>query len=623
MRTQQQLAGVLREFARTMVTDVPVQGILDHLVERIVEMMPSTAAGVTLMSAQMTPRFLAVSDSVAHRFEQLQADLHEGPCLIAFRTGQQVELPDLTGDERFPDFCALAVDAGLGAVFTFPLRHGDRHLGALDLYRTARGPLSPEAMGAAQTLADVAAAYLLITQARADLRDSSDRSREAALHDALTGLPNRVLLLERLEHALVRGRRSGRTPAVFLVDLDRFRSVNKNYGHGIGDELLMAVAGRLTGLLRAGDTLARLSGDEFVIVCEDVGSPAHASAVVARVAAALSLPFVVSGIEVDITASIGIVYADRANDDPEQILHDADRAMNRVKGEGSPRRQVFDLRDRHLADTRGGLASQLAGVLERDELYVEYQPIVETADRRITGVEALVRWAHPSRGPVPPAVLIPLAEHAGLITDIGGWVLEEAWREQYRWQLPGRVDDLAISVNVSAHQLMSAGFAATVAAVLDLAGTDPALLTLEITESVFVRDCGRASVVLDELKALGVMLALDDFGTGYSSLSYLRQFPVDVVKIDRTFVADLGRNSDSQKIVTAVIDLAHGLGMRVVAEGVETARQHRELLALGCDSCQGYYFARPMAATNLGVLVHHRQNGTTPRLPPLSVATTR
>ncbi|MEA2638274.1 MAG: hypothetical protein QOE18_1331, partial [Chloroflexota bacterium] len=248
------------------------------------------------------------------------------------------------------------------------------------------------------------------------------------------------------------------------------------------------------------------------------------------------------------------------------------------------------------------LEHALPGAAARGELQLAYQPIVAAADGRLTGVEALLRWTYPGRGSVAPTVLIPLAEQSGQIIDIGRWVLEQAWSDRRHWQR-GRATDVSVSVNVSARQLMSAGFADTVAAVLDTASTDPSLLTLEVTESIFVRDGERALFVLNDLKDIGVRLALDDFGTGYSSLGYLRRFPVDVVKIDREFVANLGHEPASLTIVTAVIQLAHGLGMTVVSEGVETAEQHRELTALGCDSCQGFYFARPMPSASVSRLI--------------------
>jgi diguanylate cyclase (GGDEF)-like protein len=553
------------------------------------------------------------------RFEQLQTDLGEGPCVAAYHTGVAISVPDLRREERFPRFSPRALEAGLAAVFTFPLHHGDSQQGALDLYRDTPGALSADAMTDAQTLADVAAAYLLNAQARADLQDSSDRAREAALHDALTGVPNRVLMLERLEHAFLRGRRSTKTSAVFFVDLDRFKAVNDSHGHHVGDELLVAVAERLTGVLRPGDTLARLSGDEFVILCEDLDGPSQADAIVGRVDAVLALPFALSGAEVRMTASIGIAFTGRGNDAPEQLLRDADLAMYRTKRQRGSR-QVIDLRELHLAEDQADLERALPGAAGRGELKLVYQPIVATVDGRLTGVESLLRWTHPSRGPVSPSVLVPLAARSGEIVEIGRWVLQQARSDQRRWQ-GDRAVDLAVSVNVSAHQFMSAGFADTVAAVLDAASTDPALLTLEVSESVFARDGDRALVVLNDLKGLGVTFALDDFGTGDSSLSHLMRYPVDTIKVDRAFVANLGHDRASHTIVRAVIELAHDLGMSVVSKGVETAEQRDRLTALGCDACQGRYFAAPMFASSLGALIRAHADGGSPRLPTVAART--
>jgi diguanylate cyclase (GGDEF)-like protein len=615
------LADVLSEFARTMVTDFPIQGILDHLVQRIVEIMPITAAGVTLISPGLDPRYIAASNDSALRFEQLQTELGEGPCVAAYRSGDAISVPDLRDEQRFPGFTRSALAAGLLAVFTFPLRHGNAQLGALDLYRDTPGPLSTGSLRAAQTLADVAAAYLINAQARSDLQDASDQSREAALHDALTGLPNRALILERLEHAFLRGRRSGKTSAVFFIDLDDFKSVNDTYGHRIGDELLIAVAERLTGVLRPGDTLARLSGDEFVILCEDLDDPAQADAIAARSHAAMAEPFMLAGTALNISASIGIAFTGRDDNAPQQLIHDADVAMYQEKHRGHASQEILDLREVHLEAHQAGLARALTGAAERGELHLAYQPIVTTAGGELRGVEALLRWTHASRGLVPSSVFIPFAEQSGTIVELGRWVLEQACQDRERLQAD-RSHALDLSVNVSAHQFMAAGFVRSVASILAATETDPALVTLEVTESIFVRDVERTRIVLSELKALGVKLALDDFGTGYSSLSRLLELPMDTVKIDRSFVANLRREPDGHPVVTSIIQLAHGLGMGVIAEGVETAEQHHTLTGLGCDYCQGYYFARPMTAASLHALTEHQAGRLYPLLPTSSRAGT-
>ena len=613
------LVGVLSEFARTMATDFAIQGILDHLVGRIVDILPITAAGVTLIAPGTQPRYVAASNDAALIFERLQTELDEGPCLAAYHSGSAVEIPDLRVDDRFPAFAPRALADGLAAVFTFPLNHDDMRLGALDLYRDTPGPLADGSMGAAQTLADVAAAYLLNAQAREDLEDSANRSREASLHDALTGLPNRTLMLERLEHAFLRGRRTHKTTALFFVDLDEFKAVNDTHGHQIGDELLIAVGERLTAALRPGDTLARLSGDEFVILCEDLADASHADTIRHRIESVLASPFILGAVELPITASIGIAFTSHDEEPSTQLLHDADVAMYRTKRHSHGARNALDRGDFEYAQQSDDLAAALPGAIARGELHLDYQPIVNTRDGHIIGVEALLRWTHPTRGLVAPLLVIPIAEQSGQILEIGEWVLRHAWAEHEQWN-NDRVGEHILSVNVSGHQFMAAGFADMVAAVLLSGSTDPSLLTLEVTESVFIRDHARAAVVHQALKTMGVMVALDDFGTGYSSLTHLLNYPVDTIKVDRAFIANLGRDEVSHTIVTGVTDLAHGLGMSVVAEGVETIQQRDELTRMGCDSCQGFYFARPMSAAGLGTLMRDRPDTTLPIDHPVPAA---
>ncbi len=596
MATDRQLSDVLSEFARTMLTDFPIQGILNQLVKRIVDVLPISSAGVTLISPNSTPHFVAASDSAALRYEELQTELDEGPCLAAYRTGEAVAVPDLHGDERFTVFRPRALEAGLAAVFTFPLRQGDRQLGALDLYRDTPGPLDDDDMAAAQTLADVTAAYLNNARARSDLQDSSDRSHESSVHDALTGLPNRILLLERLDHALLRSRRSGKLVAILFVDLDHFKAVNDVHGHHVGDALLVAVGRRIGGLLRPGDSLARLSGDEFVIVCEELDEDNQANIIARRIVDALALPFRLATVEVELSASVGIAFAASGHDDSQLLLQQADAAMYQVKRKGGADTQIVDLREQHLAESQASLKLDLAQALRRQELRLEYQPIVRTGDGTVVGAEALLRWDHPTRGLIGPATLIPLAEQSAVIVEIGNWVLTQACSDRHRWGRRAGHRDFGMAINVSAHQLMAPDFTTMVDSVLDNTNTRPEHVTLEITETAFIQDSERAEIVLDELKELGLQLALDDFGTGYSSLSYLKQFPVDVVKLDQSFISDLGQDKASHAIVSKIIELAHLLDLTVISEGVETAAQHREVSTLGSDFCQGFYFARPVSA---------------------------
>jgi diguanylate cyclase (GGDEF)-like protein len=603
MRTERRLSDLLSEFARTLVTDFPIQSILDHLVVRIVELLPVGSAGVTLISPAGEPRHIAASDGSARRFVRLQTEMAEGPCMAAYTTGEPVAVPDLRDDDRFPNFARRGLQEGLRAVFSFPLSHEDYQLGALDLYRTTAGPMDADAMEAAQTLADVTTAYLLNAQTRTDLMEASQRAVHTSLHDTLTGLPNRTLLIQRLDHAMLRSRRSRNMLAVLFVDLDRFKTVNDCYGHQVGDELLSAVADRLTNLLRPGDTLARLSGDEYVILCEDLEVASQVEPIAVRVGAAFTEAFVLAHVEIHISASVGIAFAGFAEDMPEEVLQNADAAMYKAKGRGGAGHAVVDLREDRLLNHRARLNRDLRGALLRDELRLRYQPIVDTKSGQITGAETLLRWEHPGYGIVQPKILVPLAEQSGLINEIGHWSIEQTCQDRRRWLTHDHHGEFGINVNVSVHQLMASDFVRSVGEVLTDTNTDPKCMTLEVTESVLVADEERALSVIRGLKRLGVMVALDDFGTGQSSLSHLRRFPVDTVKIDRTFIADVQNNSASWMIVKAVVDLAHGLGMTVVAEGVETFQQRDEVVALDCDFSQGFFFSRPESAADLNALL--------------------
>jgi diguanylate cyclase (GGDEF)-like protein len=322
---------------------------LDQLVRRIVEIMPITGAGVTLISETTSPHYVAASDEAALRFEELQTELDEGPGIVAYRTGKAVAVADLSQDKRFPVFVIQAREAGLAAVFTFPLHHGDSQLGALDLYRDTPGGLDEDAMTVAQTLADVTSAYLVNAQGRSELRTSAVHARATTLHDGLTGLPNRLLLLERIQHALVCRRRSGKLVAVLFIDLDDFKKVNDTSGHQVGDDVLVAVSSRLTDVLRPGDTLARLSGDKFVVVCGDLNDEGQIESLATRLDVALATPIDLAGSIVELSASIGIAFGGQGND-PEQLLQRADTAMYQVKRKGGAHHQVLDVHEQSPTD---------------------------------------------------------------------------------------------------------------------------------------------------------------------------------------------------------------------------------------------------------------------------------
>ncbi len=598
MSSEQQLSVVLSEFALTLVSDDPIQGILERLVGRIVEILPISAAGVTLIARGSEPRDVAASNEAALRYEKLQTELDEGPCLAAYHSGKAVAVPDLADDERFEIFGPRAVEAGLAAVFAFPLRQGDTRFGALDLYRDTPGPLDRADMAAAQTLADVTAAYVVNAKHREDLRLTSEQAYFSAVHDALTGLPNRTLLLERIGHALQRGMRSGQL-AVLFTDLDGFKAVNDLHGHGVGDELLVAAAERLTALLRPGDTLARLAGDEFVILCEDLDDDAQAEAIAARVAEALALPFELGEVVVRISGSVGIAVSQGGQDIPERLIDAADVAMYQAKRKGGGRHQSVDLHERHLDDERADLMRDLRLAVDRGQLRTEYQPIVATRDGRTVAVEAVLRWEHPTKGAIEPHVMVGIAERAGLITDVGQWVLERACEDRRSWVGGAEDGGLEMTVDVSAHQLLSKDYTTTVANVLARTGTPARLLTLEIDERAVISDTERARVVLHELKEVGVVLAFDQFGSGCSSLGYLHQLPLDAIKIGQALTAKLCEERTMHAIVATSIELAHLLGLSVVVDGVETAAQHHEIAALAGERCQGDHFAGSMSADAL------------------------
>jgi diguanylate cyclase (GGDEF)-like protein/PAS domain S-box-containing protein len=429
-------------------------------------------------------------------------------------------------------------------------------------------------------------------------RDISERKQaeielsHAALHDTLTGLPNRALFLDRLGLALRRTERRSGSVAVLFCDLDRFKVVNDSLGHDAGDRLLVDVAGRIVTALRPADTVARFGGDEFTILCEDIAGEIEAATIAQRIVDVFRDPFLLEDGEVFLATSVGIAIA-RGNDDrAEDLIRDADAAMYRAKERGKGRYEIFDEAMRADAVARLETESALRRAVERGELRLHYQPEVDLATGAVRGFEALVRWDHPARGLLGPNAFIPLAEETGLIVPIGEWVLREAATEAARWATASS-EPLTLSVNLSARQLAQQDLVAMVRRAMAETGIDPATLCLEITESAVMESGSATTAQLRALKSLGIRLAIDDFGTGFSSLAHLRRFPVDVLKIDGTFVAGLGHEPQDASIAAAVISLAHALGLDTVAEGVETEEQLTILRSLGCDLGQGYLFGRP------------------------------
>jgi diguanylate cyclase (GGDEF)-like protein len=454
-----------------------------------------------------------------------------------------------------------------------------------------------------QTLAHLAGLAL----DRAELFDRERTSRQAfayqAGHDALTQLPNRALFLDRLGQVMTRRSRHPSGTAVLFLDLDRFKWLNDSLGHAAGDELLVEVAARLREAMRAEDTVARFGGDEFVVLCDGVADQAEAEAMAGRLAAVLAAPVTVAGEETTVTVSIGIAYAPPTStgDTPESLVRDADAAMYRAKEQGRNRHAVFDVTTLELALVRHETVNALRRGVQRHELVVHYQPALDLGTGRAVGVEALVRWDHPQRGLLAPGAFIALAEETGLVVPLGTEVLATACRQVMAWQGDGQApEDLWLSVNLAVRQLLAADLGSVVEEALVDSGLPPDRLCLEITESALLEDTESSTRALNRLKALGVRIGVDDFGTGFSSLTYLKRFPVDVLKIDRSFVAGLCRDHEDRAIVASVIDLAHAFGLTTTAEGVETAEQLDQLRALGCEQGQGYLWSRPLPAGAAG-----------------------
>lgn len=426
---------------------------------------------------------------------------------------------------------------------------------------------------------------------QAELAAGQARLAHQQLHDALTGLANRPLLLDRLSHALKASERRETAVAVLFADIDKFKTVNEVLGHSAGDSLLVEVAKRLQRLVRPSDTAARFGDDEFVLLCEDLRSPQAESATVARrVIEALSEPFTIGGRELFTSASIGIAIG-RPGDDPESLMSQGDAAMYLAKQRGRARYELYEPAVDEGRERRAEMTNALHRALERGELEVYYQPVKNLRSDELVTMEALMRWNHPGLGNVGPGEFIPIAEETGLIVDLGKWVIETACRDCRSWRDGGH--EVGVSVNLSGRQLAAPNLVEEVHRVLSSTALHPSSVTFELTESILVTTDDGSRSALESLKALGARLAIDDFGTGYSSLSYLAELPVDDLKIDRSFIARLGRDDQSLSMVGAVVELAHTLGLSVVGEGVETEVELNELRRTGCDQAQGYLLGRP------------------------------
>jgi diguanylate cyclase (GGDEF)-like protein len=448
------------------------------------------------------------------------------------------------------------------------------------------------------------------------LEENKEHFRHAAFHDALTSLPNRPLLIDHLKLAIERSKFDRNYLfAVLFIDLDRFKNINDSLGHNTGDQLLVAIAERIGSCLRPTDTVARLGGDEFAILLDRLESPKNATEVAERIQSELLKPFSLNGHEVYTTVSIGIRLSMDAWEDAETMLRDADTAMYRAKDSGKACHEIFHSAMHTRAVALLKLETDLRRAIEREEFYVDYQPIISLETEALVGFEALARWNHPERGLVPPDEFIPVAEDTGFIAEIGAIVLKQACNQMRQWHLEAGRENLTISVNLSGKQLTQTDLIQNVKNTLGQTRLNPSCLRLEITESVVMENAEIATATLQQLRNLGVQLSIDDFGTGYSSLSYLHRFPVNNLKIDRSFIGRMAIGDENLEIVKTICTLANNLGMDVVAEGLETREQLELLRSLKCEYGQGYLFSRPVGADAATMMV--QANSVTPRLVPV------
>jgi diguanylate cyclase (GGDEF)-like protein len=521
-------------------------------------------------------------------------------CGHAILESKLLVVSDAANDERFRNNPLVTGDPHIRFYAGAPLITPDgMPLGSVCVMDIVARSLTTEQAEGLQALARQVTTLL-------ELRRTQRQLAHAALHDTLTGLPNRLLLTNRIEHCIERAKsRKGYLFGVLFLDLDRFKVINDSMDHSSGDRLLQKVATRLSGCIRSGDTVgrpnhtvavARLGGDEFTVLLEDLRAPENAADVASRLLAELAKPMEIDGQEIVAPASIGVVIGDASAQSATQLLRDADAAMYRAKAAGGNRCVMFDPAMHEAATQRMQIENDLRSAIARGELLLNYQPIVGMKTRRLQGFEALLRWNRQGRL-VRPSQFIPVAEETGLIVPIGQWIITEACRQLAQWRqaAPG-MPQLYMSINLSRRQFTDNDLLPHLSRRMQETGIEPRYLQMELTESVLSDDAAAATAALTELKKFGVQLAIDDFGTGYSSLSCLHSFPLDVLKIDRAFMTSPREFSDTVAVLRAIVEMAHNLKMRVVAEGVETAEQATLLQTVNCDEGQGYFFSRPLSA---------------------------
>jgi diguanylate cyclase (GGDEF)-like protein len=602
VRERQALLERLSRLQRSIAGRVDLQNVLDSIVAGAAELLGDEVAALQMIAGDDETRLDLVS-SVGIDEDVLatvrRASIGQGASGRAISEGRLVTLEDYADTPKAnPE---LASD-GLQAAMAAPVFQRGEIAGSLVVGTRNRGrAYSDGERDVLTAFAEHAGLALNDAQAVAE-------TVHHAFHDSLTDLPNRALFLDRLENATAGSDRGANSIAVLFIDLDGFKTVNDSLGHEAGDELLVMVAERLCGELRPDDTAARFGGDEFAILLEEVADRATARNVAQRILESFEQPFELRGREVSVTASIGISDGTHP---PDHLLRNADLAMYQAKNRGKGRYEIFEPGMHAAVVERLELEADLRQALSREEFLLHYQPVCRLETGEVVGVEALARWEHPARGLIEPKDFIPLAEESRQILALGRWVLREACRQAAVWQARHR-GALEMSVNLSGIQLEQPDLVAEVRSALERADLDPASLTLEITETALMSDSEANIEKLQALKALGVRLAVDDFGTGYSSLEYLRRFPIDILKVAKSFVDDLQGPAEGAPLVQAILDLADSFGLSVVAEGIEHAAQRDRLVELGCEFGQGFYFAVPAnAATADSTLLNAAVLGTT------------
>lgn len=524
------------------------------------------------------------------RFTWGEGEWGNGPVGIAVRTGTVVALNNLQFDPRFKPWRKEALRRGYASLIVLPLRMDGRIFGVLGVHSSEPNTFDSTESDLLLQLSDDLAYGIQSLRTRTEIA-------KQAWHDSLTGLPNRSLLRDRMRQSMASARRTGRNLAVLFLDLDGFKQINDQYGHAAGDDFIREISSRLVSSVRAGDTVSRLGGDEFVILL-DIASVDEMHQCLERIMQEVKTPIAMDGHAVSVSVSIGITLFPQNDADPDALLRHADMAMYQAKQAGRDCYRIFDINMDQTARLNFQMKDRIGQAIDQCEFRLFYQPKVNLRTGRIFGVEALIRWEHPERGLLSPLEFLPFAEGSDLIVRIGDWVLDEALRQVSVWR--GMGIDIGVSVNVASEQLHEPEFCGKLEAALARHGKlEPQCLELEILESTALRDIQFVKGVLNECKALGVMLSLDDFGTGYSSLAYLRHLPVDILKIDQSFVRDMIDDREDLAVIEGVISLAKIFNRDLIAEGVETAEHGRMLLQLGCERAQGYGIARPMPAEEL------------------------